>query len=384
MGPFLEVEVFRAGDYGPKGRYGADDLDAISGDYDPSLHEAPVTVDHAQSGPAFGWVHSLARRGDVLVATLRDLGEGFVNLIRSGAFKKRSVEIYRQFKATGRPYLRAISFLGACPPEVKGLADPVFAEGGGHEVIEFDEKTEGTEGNDGIERPETTEDSDKPGHVARPARPAQPVRPDPSDPSDEAGVSEAVMAETAPAEPLQERIAFLSEEKERLKAEVTAMADRAVEQARQWALEAHRDDILVFCRMAVAEGRIVPAWERAGIAEFMMTLADPIDIAVAESPADDVPDPGNVKAFMAKSGMTPLEWFQSFIEALPALTPMGESASERSKGGRPAFESRLPLPGSVAPVSKASVAIHEQAVALQEARPGLSYAEALREAAKER
>ena len=135
----MEVEVFRAGDYGPKGRYTVEDLDAMCADYDPSLHEAPVTVDHAQSGPAQGWTRAIARRGDVLIATLKDLGEAFQNMVREGAFKKRSVEIYRCFGETGRPYLRAVSFLGACPPEVKGLADPAFGESDDGEriVVEF-------------------------------------------------------------------------------------------------------------------------------------------------------------------------------------------------------------------------------------------------------
>ncbi|MCE5230882.1 hypothetical protein LLG95_14995 [bacterium] len=124
----LEVEVFRAGDYGAKGRWDEAAIDAIAGDYDPSLHEAPVTVDHAQSGPALGWVEALRRVGDRLVARLRITSAKLIEMVRGGAFKKRSVEIYPELRETGRPYLRAVSFLGAAAPEVKGLADPVFSE----------------------------------------------------------------------------------------------------------------------------------------------------------------------------------------------------------------------------------------------------------------
>jgi hypothetical protein len=127
----LDLEVFRAGDYGERGVWQEAALDQLARDYDPTLHEAPVTVDHAQSGPALGWVESLRRLGGVLVARLRDLDPGFADLIRRGAYKKRSVEIYPALRETGRPYLRAVSFLGACPPAVKGLADVVFAEGTG-------------------------------------------------------------------------------------------------------------------------------------------------------------------------------------------------------------------------------------------------------------
>ncbi len=124
----LELEIFRAGDYGEKGKWDEAALDAVADDYDPAKHEAPVTLDHAQSGPAFGWVAGVRRRGDKLVARLRGLRESLLNLLRSGAFKKRSVELYRNLPETGRPYLKAVSFLGAAAPAVKGLSDPVFSE----------------------------------------------------------------------------------------------------------------------------------------------------------------------------------------------------------------------------------------------------------------
>lgn len=125
----LEVEVFRAGDYGAKGRYGEAELEAIAADYDPARHEAPVTLDHRQEGPADGWVSGLRRAGDRLLATLARLSPRLRDLLAAGAYKKRSVELYRAFRATGRPYIKAVSFLGAAAPEVKGLADPVFGDG---------------------------------------------------------------------------------------------------------------------------------------------------------------------------------------------------------------------------------------------------------------
>jgi hypothetical protein len=36
------MEVFRAGDYGAKGKFSAADLDKIVANYDPAKHEAPV------------------------------------------------------------------------------------------------------------------------------------------------------------------------------------------------------------------------------------------------------------------------------------------------------------------------------------------------------
>lgn len=133
----LELEVFRTGDYGPKGIYQEEDLERIATSYDPSRHEAPVTLDHAIDGPAHGWVTRLRRLGDRLLATVTRLSPALAESLRSGAYRKRSVELYRAHPQTGAPYLRAVSFLGAAVPEVKGLTDPVFAEQS--DVLTFDE-----------------------------------------------------------------------------------------------------------------------------------------------------------------------------------------------------------------------------------------------------
>lgn len=58
------IEIFRAGDYGPKGRYSEADLDRIASSYDPALHEAPVVIGHPEHDrPAYGWVEALKREG---------------------------------------------------------------------------------------------------------------------------------------------------------------------------------------------------------------------------------------------------------------------------------------------------------------------------------
>jgi hypothetical protein len=136
----IDLEVFVGGDYGERGNYTAADVAAIAADYDPALHEAPITVDHTKSGPAWGWVEKLKAVGNSLWATVRQMPEAFKELVRAGRYKKRSVELYRQFGATGRPYLRAVTFLGALPPEVKGLADVQLGEAdAGVAVIAFGE-----------------------------------------------------------------------------------------------------------------------------------------------------------------------------------------------------------------------------------------------------
>jgi hypothetical protein len=126
----LEMEVFRTGDYGAKGVYGPADLDAIIVNYDSRCHEAPLTFDHAQEGPARGWVATLRRAGDRLIARLRGLTTEAREAIARGVYKKPSVELYLPGPERPSPALKAVSLLGARIPEVKGLASPSFSEGG--------------------------------------------------------------------------------------------------------------------------------------------------------------------------------------------------------------------------------------------------------------
>lgn len=130
MNEEMELEVFRAGDYGDKGAWSEAELDAIAESYSASRHEAPVTLDHAQSGPSLGWVAGLRRAGDRLVAKLRGVHPELARALREGTFRKRSVELYHNLAGTGGPYLKAVSFLGAAAPAVRGLTDPIFGESG--------------------------------------------------------------------------------------------------------------------------------------------------------------------------------------------------------------------------------------------------------------
>ncbi len=277
----LEVEVFRAGDYGERGRFTEEDLDAIAGAYAPERHEAPVTLDHAQRGPAHGWVRRLRRAGDRLLATLSRVSPALREWLREGAYRKCSVELYRGgADAGGRPSLKAVSFLGAAIPEVKGLAAPVvFSE----------------------------------------APPAP----------ENAAADECDTA----AREAQERL-------ERLR----------------------------------REGRLLPAWERAGLSRFCEALAalDTRPLAGKDAPAGEA--------------LTPRRWFLRFLEELPPLAPPSSGAA----GGDAAplaFEAReaegeFALAPGRTPVDPRSVERHRRALRFLCERPGMTYAEALRETAR--
>jgi len=132
------VEIFRAGDFGVKGTYTEAELDKIVSSYNPKLHEAPITIGHPEHDrPAFGWVASLKREGNRLLARFANVQDDFKRWIRRGLYKSRSVSLYLDLGGTG-PYLRHVGFLGAMPPEVKSLAPlPTFAEGE-NESVHFD------------------------------------------------------------------------------------------------------------------------------------------------------------------------------------------------------------------------------------------------------
>ena len=142
----LEVAVFKPGTYHGGKVWTEADCNEFVESYDPGVHEAPSVIGHAQqrsSGdPAYGWTDSLFWRDGIVWARLKQVPAAFMEAVRDGRWKKRSVEIYEDFMGSGKKYLRAIAWLGATPPEVKGLPDATFAadEGSGDvTALEFEE-----------------------------------------------------------------------------------------------------------------------------------------------------------------------------------------------------------------------------------------------------
>lgn len=134
-------EVFKAGIY-PQGKFTKKEIAEIAKNYDPAFCEAPITVDHIQTGPAYGWVDIAKADGEKLKVSFKEMPEDFKEAINKGLYKKVSVEIYRNLEGKG-PYLKAVSFLGAAIPQVKGLEPVKFMEGES-DIYEFcnDEETE--------------------------------------------------------------------------------------------------------------------------------------------------------------------------------------------------------------------------------------------------
>jgi len=133
-------QVFKAGNY-PQGNFSAEDVAAISDRYDPAFCEAAITIDHAATGPAWGWVEGLKTENGLLMASFKDLVAEFREAVESRQYKRVSVEIFRDIDVPGKgpgPYLKAVSFLGAAAPQVKGLEPVTFSAGENIEVLHFE------------------------------------------------------------------------------------------------------------------------------------------------------------------------------------------------------------------------------------------------------
>ena len=65
----------------------------------PQFCEAPITIDHQQSGPAYGWVDTVKADGDKLKVSFKEVPEEFEKDVNDGKFKKVSVEYTEILKA---------------------------------------------------------------------------------------------------------------------------------------------------------------------------------------------------------------------------------------------------------------------------------------------
>jgi hypothetical protein len=130
----MEMEIFSTGTHTSKNgvtkTYTEADLDNIVNSYNPEYHEAPITIGHpSDNSPAYGWVQSLKRNGEKLIATVSDLLPEFKEMLEKKLFKKRSISLYPDGS------LRHIGFLGALPPSVKGLKNLSFGDDEADELL---------------------------------------------------------------------------------------------------------------------------------------------------------------------------------------------------------------------------------------------------------
>ena len=300
------VEIFRAGSYGDKGNFSADDLDRVIANYDSKTHEAPACIGHpADNLPAYGWTSALKRDGDTLLAKFSQVDPAFESAVKAGRFKKRSAAFY--IDAAGKVQnLRHVAFLGAQPPEVKGLKNLNFEDNGRkftqvdfgeEETVAVTEKTIGEQISEWF--------AEKFGPKTATAGTF----------SEADAKRIATEAASAAAAPLQAKVTALEAQ---LAKQATEFAERetkiANSETRQRATEA--------VTRLKANGKWVPAFEKMGLVQLFDELAK-LTVTVEFGEGD------------AKRKLTPVETLTVFLEGLPKIVPGGRmvepSSSQRAK-----------------------------------------------------
>lgn len=333
----VEMEIFSGGkQIDSQGRsrvWTENELDQIARDYDPGLHEAPAVLGHPEHDqPAYGWVQSLVRKGKSLMArlkvtpTLRDMS-------RKGLYKKRSVAFYHpRHPHNPRPghwYLRHVGFLGAQPPAVKGLPDVSFRDENGNITVEFDRKwgpealqtvlqrLQGWLEENRRFRPEEYEfqfqgpaDISITNHEEGPMSFKERVK---------VFLNRAV--DTMPEEESDMTCSYSEDE-------MKARVEEAVREAREATLAEFAEEqkkieaknrftqqkckVAEFCEMQKKSGKLLPAWEKAGLVPFLEGLAYQDEAALEFSEG--------------RNKQTPFEWMCSFLESLPQTIHFQEAA----------------------------------------------------------
>ena len=134
-----DAEIFAAGQWPGQGATGVSfseaDLDSIVTSFN-SLGlrgRVPLKMGHdgadartSDSAPALGWVESVRREGNKLLADIKLTSDKLAEMIRAGAYKFVSIELLRNVQAHTRqiPWvLDAVALLGATAPAVGILKD---------------------------------------------------------------------------------------------------------------------------------------------------------------------------------------------------------------------------------------------------------------------
>ena len=347
------MEVFKAGDYGPKGKYDAQLLDQAVRNYNPALHEAPLVIGHPEHDkPAFGWVAGLRREGNTLLAKVHQVQPAFNDLVQSGAFKKRSVAFYQNLEGKGL-YLRHVGFLGAVPPEIKGLQDLRFLEGEfvGFEFGEESPSEKGVE-MDPVEVKKTIKESVAEFFselLGKKPEQAEAVNEDRLKAEIEQAVTRAKAEFASQVEKSSERIVALETEL----ANARKSSQQTSKQAR----------IATFIEGLAAAGKFPPAFQKDGLVVFLESLNDN-EKSVTFGEGEQ------------KQELSQLDFGLAFLEKLPEIVPFGEvvTAGKEARGRRTVKFTE----GRDVPADPASVELAEAAKALAQEK-NLTFGEALRQ-----
>ena len=128
-------EIFATGLWN-KDQYSENDLDDMVGAFAKVGFKPPIKLGHSDTQkllkgeglPAAGWVENLRRAGDKLICDFKRVPKKIAELIKAGAWRKKSAEVYWDYldeaNSTKFPrVLKAVSLLGEDIPAVTNLGD---------------------------------------------------------------------------------------------------------------------------------------------------------------------------------------------------------------------------------------------------------------------
>lgn len=126
------IKIFKAGKY-PQGDVSEKHLDVIVKNFS-KYGDVPLTVDHKHDGPAYGWVDTLKRDGEFLVASFRDVTDEMKGWVSKKQYQGRSAELVGMSDGN-KLRLRGLTMLGAASPQINmgGVAE--FKEVNTHEPV---------------------------------------------------------------------------------------------------------------------------------------------------------------------------------------------------------------------------------------------------------
>lgn len=149
-----DVEIFAAGTWNGDS-YSTNDLDEmvrafreIGDKLKPYLklgHGDKQKILEADSLPAAGWIKDVRRMGNKLVADFTKVPKKIYELIKTGAYRRVSSEIYWNITIEGKKYpyaLKAVAMLGGATPAVESLADIMALYGGGEPTVAYETQAE--------------------------------------------------------------------------------------------------------------------------------------------------------------------------------------------------------------------------------------------------
>jgi uncharacterized coiled-coil protein SlyX len=367
------IEIFKTGEHtdsqGSAGEFTAESLDGIVSLYNEKVLEdssflAPVVKGHpATSDPALGWVERLARRGDFLVAKLKDVDPDFADEVERGCYRKISISLYPD------RMLRHVGFLGGAQPAVHGLRTPNL--GADSSYREFESPTG--------EIITASTDSDRPAHDSSNLLDFDSEESVPSDDSNATipDENEALNRSESRTAELESRLGEMSVIINECDKKITSLeTDYAESRNEVSRLEQTIQAMTKTARLKEFREYVNSLVERADGAVITPAQAD--DLVGLLELAHDFDSSRRAEGNYSESEKSGIELVKSFVSSLNTQV----SFAEYSSAGK--LDSLL-SESSFANhnVSFSRLAVHERAKALQQSTSTLSYEEAVELALQE-